>query len=136
MFTGNGEALMSVVLVLGYTTLGILALCAVNLVYKTLQSRSRHDISGQWVVVTGCDSGIGQGVVTALSKTGQGTDTRSCAGSGSRSGLRFGCMNEVGNAVCGWRGEGSRSRGRAAVWAAAGVPPSAVVGRGVGWCVG
>lgn len=70
MFTGNGEALMSVVLVLGYTTLGILALCAVNLVYKTLQSRSRHDISGQWVVVTGCDSGIGQGVVTALSKRG------------------------------------------------------------------
>ena len=55
MFTGNGEALMSVVLVLGYTTLGILALCAVNIGYKTLQSRARHDISGQWVVVNGCD---------------------------------------------------------------------------------
>ena len=70
MFTGNAEALTSIVLALGYTTLGVLALYVANLTFKKIQSRSRRDIAGQWVVVTGCDSGIGQGVVTALTKRG------------------------------------------------------------------
>ncbi len=40
----------------------VLAAC----VFAALRRRAREDVAGRWVVVTGCDSGFGRGVVEAL----------------------------------------------------------------------
>ena len=44
----------------------LLAIWMVRWLWSALARRSRMDIDGQWVVVTGCDSGFGHGIVEAL----------------------------------------------------------------------
>ena len=44
----------------------LLAVLAVRKLVAALRSRAREDIAGRWVLVTGCDSGFGQGVIGAL----------------------------------------------------------------------
>jgi len=44
---------------LGLSALGAYA-------WRALRERAREDITGQWIAVTGCDSGFGQGVVGEL----------------------------------------------------------------------
>jgi NAD(P)-dependent dehydrogenase (short-subunit alcohol dehydrogenase family) len=70
MSAGNAGIFMPFVLALGYATLLILLLGAAGQIYKKFKSRRHLDITDQWVVVTGCDSGIGQGAVRALAKDG------------------------------------------------------------------
>jgi NAD(P)-dependent dehydrogenase (short-subunit alcohol dehydrogenase family) len=70
MSAGNSGIFMPFILALGYASLFILFLGVADQIYKKIISRRRLDITDQWVVVTGCDSGIGQGVVTALSRDG------------------------------------------------------------------
>jgi NAD(P)-dependent dehydrogenase (short-subunit alcohol dehydrogenase family) len=52
---GTGVAVWLLVLVL-----------ATSRVVSALMGRAREDVSGRWVVVTGCDSGFGRGVVESL----------------------------------------------------------------------
>jgi NAD(P)-dependent dehydrogenase (short-subunit alcohol dehydrogenase family) len=66
MSVENSGLLLSVVLVLGFATLTIALLTVARLLYKSLIRQQRLDMTGRWLVVTGCDSGIGLGVVTAL----------------------------------------------------------------------
>ena len=70
MSAGNTGVLISVVLAVGYITLAILVWSMVSAVYRKIRGRSRLNITGRWVVITGCDSGIGLGLVTALSERG------------------------------------------------------------------
>jgi NAD(P)-dependent dehydrogenase (short-subunit alcohol dehydrogenase family) len=44
----------------------LLAIWVARWLWSALARRSRMDIDGQWVVVTGCDSGFGHGIVEAL----------------------------------------------------------------------
>ncbi len=44
----------------------IMALMLLHKIVSVLRERKQLDISGRWVVVTGCDSGFGRGVVEAL----------------------------------------------------------------------
>jgi len=44
----------------------LLLLMLVKRLWSRLAGRSREDVSGRWVVVTGCDSGFGHGIVEAL----------------------------------------------------------------------
>lgn len=44
----------------------LLLLAVAKRVVSALRGRSLHDVSGRWVVVTGCDSGFGRGIVEAL----------------------------------------------------------------------
>lgn len=39
---------------------------ALSFAWRTLRRRDRLDVAGRWVVVTGCDSGFGRGVVVEL----------------------------------------------------------------------
>ena len=55
---------------LGLALLGLLGLWILWRVVDVLRRRPRHNLSGRWVVVTGCDSGIGKGVVGALASRG------------------------------------------------------------------
>ena len=55
---------------LGLALLGLLGLWVLWRAVDLLRRRPRHNLSGRWVVVTGCDSGIGKGVVGALASRG------------------------------------------------------------------
>lgn len=44
----------------------VLALMLLHKVVTLLRERGRLDVGGRWIVVTGCDSGFGRGVVAAL----------------------------------------------------------------------
>ncbi|MEJ2532310.1 MAG: SDR family NAD(P)-dependent oxidoreductase [Halioglobus sp.] len=44
----------------------LLLLMLVKRLWSRLAGRSREEVSGRWVVVTGCDSGFGHGIVAAL----------------------------------------------------------------------
>ena len=55
---------------------GLLALFAVRRLVTALRSRTRENIADRWVLVTGCDSGFGQGVIAAL--VARGTRVIAC----------------------------------------------------------
>ena len=50
----------------GIIVWSILALMLLHKIVSLLRERAQLDISGRWVVVTGCDSGFGRGIVEAL----------------------------------------------------------------------
>jgi NAD(P)-dependent dehydrogenase (short-subunit alcohol dehydrogenase family) len=51
---------------MGIAVWSILALMLLHKIVSVFRERERLDISGRWIVVTGCDSGFGQGVVESL----------------------------------------------------------------------
>ncbi len=50
----------------GFIVWCFMALIVIKKLVAALRSRSSESISGRWVLVTGCDSGFGQGVVAEL----------------------------------------------------------------------
>jgi len=56
--------------VLGFALLAVLGLWILGRILAMLRHRPRHKLSGRWIVVTGCDSGIGQQVAKALTHRG------------------------------------------------------------------
>jgi NAD(P)-dependent dehydrogenase (short-subunit alcohol dehydrogenase family) len=50
----------------GIIVWGVLALMLLHKMVSVMRERAQLDISGRWIVVTGCDSGFGRGVVEAL----------------------------------------------------------------------
>ncbi len=58
------------IFIVGATTLAALGLVALTRLLGALGRLPRQDVSGRWVMVTGCDSGFGAGVVSALSGRG------------------------------------------------------------------
>ena len=51
---------------MGIAVWSILALMLLRKIISVFQERAQLDISGRWIVVTGCDSGFGRGVVESL----------------------------------------------------------------------
>ncbi|MFT4979479.1 MAG: hypothetical protein ACI8S6_005390 [Myxococcota bacterium] len=45
---------------------GLLLVAGVARTWTALCERTRYDVDGRWIVVTGCDSGFGRGVVGEL----------------------------------------------------------------------
>jgi len=58
--------------VTGIVMWALAAVVLLGKVVRFLKERSRVDMNGRWVVVTGCDSGIGAGVVAKLVGEGLG----------------------------------------------------------------
>lgn len=50
----------------GIAVWAVLMLMLVKKIIALVRERAEHDMGGRWVVVTGCDSGFGRGVVDAL----------------------------------------------------------------------
>ena len=50
----------------GLLVWAVLALALVLRLWRAFRERTRQDLVGRWVVVTGCDSGFGRGVVESL----------------------------------------------------------------------
>ena len=50
----------------GIAAWSLLALIVLHKIVSLLRERAQLDISGRWIVVTGCDSGFGRGVVESL----------------------------------------------------------------------
>ena len=61
-----GGALDTIAYAVGWVVLVAIALWFVLRVIDALRSRSHLDMAGRWIVVTGCDSGLGRGVVEKL----------------------------------------------------------------------
>lgn len=60
------ELLQALISGAGIAVWGVLVLIVLRKTVAALRGRARLDISGRWVVVTGCDSGFGRGVVESL----------------------------------------------------------------------
>ena len=60
------QSLYPLMLATGAAVWLLLLLMLVRRLWSALVGRSREDVSGRWVVVTGCDSGFGRGIVEAL----------------------------------------------------------------------
>jgi NAD(P)-dependent dehydrogenase (short-subunit alcohol dehydrogenase family) len=54
----------------------LIVLLHVDLLIRTIKERSRLEMKDRWVVITGCDSGLGLGVVGQL--TAEGTNVIAC----------------------------------------------------------
>ena len=54
----------------GFAIWILIALLLVGRVYRAFKERARLDMKDRWVVITGCDSGIGLGVVEQLAAEG------------------------------------------------------------------
>ncbi len=48
----------------------LLLVYLIRRLWTAVGARAQHDVSGRWVVVTGCDSGFGRGIVEALVSRG------------------------------------------------------------------
>jgi len=62
----SGGLLDAIAAGIGWSVLVLLALWLVLRVYRAVQHRAVLDVADRWIVVTGCDSGLGQGVVEKL----------------------------------------------------------------------
>jgi NAD(P)-dependent dehydrogenase (short-subunit alcohol dehydrogenase family) len=56
--------------VTGFIVWGLFALIVAGRIFRAIQERSRLAMANRWVVITGCDSGIGLGVVEKLAAEG------------------------------------------------------------------
>lgn len=54
----------------GFVAWGLFALLVVARVHRSIRERARLEMKDRWVVITGCDSGIGLGVVEKLAAVG------------------------------------------------------------------
>ena len=62
-------ALDTIAYAVGWLVLAAIAAWLVLRVVSALRSRAQLDMAGRWIVVTGCDSGLGRGVVEKLVAT-------------------------------------------------------------------
>ena len=62
-------ALDTLAYAVGWLVLAVIAVWLVLRVLGALRSRAQLDMAGRWIVVTGCDSGLGRGVVEKLLAT-------------------------------------------------------------------
>ena len=60
------QSLYPLMLVTGAIIWVLLLVMLFKRLWSAVGGRSRQDVSGRWVVVTGCDSGFGRGIVEAL----------------------------------------------------------------------